>query len=128
MDDQFDFERLEVYRLGQELSREVAAILRELPRGAGESADNLRRATKSITRNIGEGCGKWHPADKIFYFQIARGSANECGASLNELVEFGYVAAERIQKARGLALRIVASLVGLIRFFEKRQMAPSQPR
>ena len=81
MDPTFDFERLEVYQLSRELNREVAALLKDLPRGAGESADNLRRAARSITRNIAEACGKWTIPDKINRFQIARGSASECGAA-----------------------------------------------
>ena len=54
----FDFERMDVYQVGRELNRELAAIIAELPRGAGEARDNLRRAGASITRNLAEANGK----------------------------------------------------------------------
>ena len=116
----FDHERLEVYQLARELNREVAALLKELPRGSAESADNLQRATKSITRNIAEGAGKWRVPDKTHFYQIARGSATECAASLDELVDFGLLPESRIERAKQLAWRIVAMLVGMIRSLEDR--------
>lgn len=117
---QFDHEHLDVYQLWRELNREVAAILKDLPRGSAESADNVRRATKSIGRNIAEGAGKWLLADKINFYQIARGSGTECAASLDEMVDFGYVSAERVERAKALAWRITAMLIGMIRSLEKK--------
>ena len=109
-----DHERLDVYRLSRELNREIAAITGELPRGAAESADNLRRAAKSIMRNIAEGCGKWLIPDKIHFLQIARGSATECPASLDELVDHGLTTQARVEAAKQLCWRIISMLVALI--------------
>ena len=115
---EFDHERLEVYQLGRELNREIAAIVRELPRGAAESADNLRRAGYSITRNIAEACGKWTAADKARFHHMARGSGMEVPAALDELVDSGFVKPDRVQHARTLAWRIVSMLMALIRSLE----------
>lgn len=120
MDIVFDHERLEVYQVARELNREVALLLKDLPRGSAESADNLQRGSKSITRNLAEGTGKWRLPDKIHFYQIARASATECAASLDELVDFGLVAADRITRAKQLAWRVVAMLVGMIRSLEDR--------
>ena len=111
----FDYERLDVYQLGRELNREVAAINSELPRGAGEAGDNLRRSCASITRNLAEANGKWTAADKAMRYYIVRGSGMEAGASLDELVDCGYVAPGRVTHARRLASRIVSMVTGLIR-------------
>jgi four helix bundle protein len=111
----FDHERLEVYQVGRELNREIAEIVKELPEGLGESADNLTRAGRSITRNIAEGSSKGTAADRCKFYRIARGSATEVPASLDEMVDGGAVTEARTQKARQLALRIVAMLVNLIR-------------
>ena len=115
MDMLLDHERLEVYQVSREFSREVAAIIAELPRGAGEPADNLRRATASITRNIAEAWGRATPEEKAHYLHIARGSTAEASASLTELVDFGFTTADRVQAAKTLAWRIISMLVGLIR-------------
>lgn len=111
----FDFERMDVYQVGRELNRELAAIIAELPRGAGEARDNLRRAGASITRNLAEANGKWTGPDKRQRYHIARGSAMEVGASLDELVDFGFVAPGRVTHTKTLASRMVSMLMGLIR-------------
>jgi four helix bundle protein len=121
----FDHEKLEVYQVARELNREVAMLLAALPRGHAESKENLSRATKSITRNIAEGGGRWRPADKIRFYHIARGSATECAAGLDELIDTGAIPATRSQAARDLAPRVVAMLIKLIRSLESRPSSPS---
>jgi four helix bundle protein len=111
----FDHERLEVYQVGRELNREIAGLVKELPAGLGEAADNLVRAGRSITRNIAEGCSKGTTADRCRFYRTARGSGTEVPASLDELVDAGAVAEARVAKARDLAHRIVSMLVNLIR-------------
>ena len=111
----FDFEGLEIYPLIREFNREVAAILSEVPRGNQESKDNLERAAKSIGRNFAEGAGRWLLADKIYFYQMGRGSGTEGARSLDELVDWGLVPAERIVRAKELARRIVNMLTGMIR-------------
>ncbi|MDI6715452.1 MAG: four helix bundle protein [Actinomycetota bacterium] len=49
-----------------------------LPKGKYFMADQLRRASLSISLNIAEGNGRWHKAEKRQFFTIARGSACEC--------------------------------------------------
>ena len=53
------------------LSQQGSAINRGL-------ADQLSRASFSISLNIAEGNGRWHQADKRQFFWIARGSVFEC--------------------------------------------------
>ena len=125
----FDHERMEIYPLIREFNREVAGILGEVPRGNAETKDNLERAAKSIGRNFAEGAGKWLLADKINFYQIARGSGTEGARSLDELVDWGLVPAERIVKAKELAWRIVNILTGMIRKLEslpERENAPKK--
>ena len=125
----FDHERMEIYPFIREFNREVAAILAELPRGNAETKDNLERAAKSIGRNLAEGAGKWLLADKINFYQIARGSGTEGARSLDELVDWGLVPPERIVYAKELAWRIVNMLTGMIRKLEsmpERENAPKK--
>ena len=125
----FDHESLDIYPLIREFNREVASILSEIPRGNAETKDNLERAAKSIGRNFAEGAGKWLLADKINFYQIARGSGTEGARSLDELVDWGLVPPERIVRAKELAWRIVNMLTAMIRTLESlpdRLNAPKQ--
>jgi len=123
----FDHERLEVYQLAREFNREVHKLLGEVSRGHAESKDNLTRAAKSITRNIAEGSGKWKVADKVNFYHIARASATESAASLDELVDYAMLPAERVRRVKPILSRIVAMLIGMIRSLETRG-APDMSR
>lgn len=117
----FDHERLEVYQVARQLNREVREVLEHVPRGHADSKDNLRRAAESVTRNIAEGAGKWKIPDKVNFYHIARASATECAACLDELVDFGLVAEDRIRPAKETLVRVVAMLIAMIRSLESRE-------
>jgi four helix bundle protein len=115
----FDHERLEVYQLARALNREVHGIAPELPPGSAESADNARRAARSIPRNFAESSGRWRVADRVRFLNFARGSGTEVGASMDELVDCGYATEARVAHAKHLAWRIVSMLVALIKSLER---------
>lgn len=124
----FDHEQFDVYSLIRELNREVASVIRDVPAGNHESKDNLERATKSIGRNFAEGAGKWLLADKIHFYQISRGSGTESAASLDELVDWDLIAAERVVRAKELLFRIVSVLTAMIRKLESLPYRENAPR
>ena len=129
MDALFDHDRLEVYQLAREFNRGLQRLLEDLPAGQAETKDNLRRAAKSITRNIAEGSGRWKPADKVRFYHIARASATECAASLDELVDFCVLTPEQVQPHKAVLSRLVGKLISMIRSVEARPAnpAPSHP-
>ena len=120
MDALFNHEKLEVYGVARLFNREVRDLLEALPRGHADSRDNLKRGAMSITRNIAEGSGKWTIRDKVNFYHIARGSATECAACLDELVDFDLVPQERIQAPKQTLFRVVAMLTAMIRSLESR--------
>ena len=63
-------------------------ILRELPKGLGFMADQLRRAASSVTLNFAEGCGRTGKAERRRFFTIAQASANEVAAVFDVLSRF----------------------------------------
>lgn len=115
-----DHEGLEVYQLARQLNREVKKLVDPIPRGVSESLDTLLRAAKSIQRNIAEGAGKWSVRDKVKFYHIARASATECCASLDELVDWEIATVEAVRKAKQIAARIVIMLIAMIRSIEQR--------
>src|ERR1041384_5017556 len=72
---------LRVYDAAQRFAAAVTRCIRSsaLP---NEDADQLRRSTKSISDNIAEGHGYGPGKNRLRFYRIARGSAEE---SLNQL-------------------------------------------
>jgi hypothetical protein len=71
------------------------------------------RASQAIPLNIAEGNGKATDGDRRRYFEIARGSAMECGAIQDMLEVYGAMSAEENAKAKAVLDRIVAMLTKL---------------
>jgi four helix bundle protein len=74
----FLFEKLEVYQKALAFAERVSTLTSGFPRGSWYLADQLNRASLSISLNIAEGNGRWTQADRRNFFGIARGSVHEC--------------------------------------------------
>lgn len=104
-----DHERLDVYQCALQFAAVAIQILQRLPpRGHGELADQLRRATFSIPLNIAEGAGKPTDEDRSRFHAIARGSAMECGAILDLLQVQDLAVPAAVGEAKALTVRVVA--------------------
>jgi len=76
----FGHEDFKPYRRSIEFLKIAIQLLDHLPRGSAHLRDQLKRAAISISLNIAEGSGKSTKADKLRFYEIARGSAMECAA------------------------------------------------
>jgi four helix bundle protein len=65
--------------------------------------------------NIAEGSGKWTAPDRCRFYDIARGSALECAASLDVAVVKKFLRSEEITDAKKMLVAVVSMLVGLIK-------------
>jgi four helix bundle protein len=108
-------QRLDAYRVAIDLFRGVEAAASRFPRGYADMKDQLRRATGAIVRNIAEGANRFHPADKMARFLVARGEAGECEATLEMAQIVGAVPGPEATALRRLAARVSALIGGLIR-------------
>jgi four helix bundle protein len=79
----------------------------------GVVLDQFKRAFISIPLNIAEGSGKHTRKDQSKFYDIARGSALECGACLDVLVAMKLVDAREIEIGKSLIGEIVAMLTAL---------------
>jgi len=115
----FDHERLDVYQFALDFAVMANDIVESLPRGRGNLADQLARASTSIVLNIAEGSGKYSGPDKRRYYLSAAGSTAECAAILDILMRFNLV--EKTQHSLGKELldRMAAMLVGLAKRHQK---------
>ena len=111
---QFDHEKLNVYQTAVIFVAWSSDLLTDIPKNISVY-NQFDRASTSIPLNIAEGNGKYTPADRCRFFDIARGSALECAACLDVLVAKTIIEESLAVEGKGLLLKIVSMLVGLIR-------------
>ena len=114
LDELFDFERLDVYRLACEHLEQVIIEGEKLPSKASKQRDHLDRAADSILFNIAEGSAKPRGSrDRKRFFDIAQASAKECAAVWTNLQMRSHVSRQISKQARELLRRIVSMLIRL---------------
>ena len=112
-----DLHKLDVYRCALELYRIIGAIIGQFPRGEADLRAQMRRASRSVPFNIGEGVGKRGRARAAAY-EVALGEAKELIVAL-DCVEIDELACPRdINDAQHIADRVAAMLTRLIRSAE----------
>lgn len=111
---ELDHEKLDVYVVSLEFAAWAYNLCRNLKGVDRYARDQLLRASQSITLNTAEGCGKVPPAERGRFFQIASGSARECGAILDILNRCGILNSEDLLVGKGLLIRNVAMLTRMI--------------
>jgi four helix bundle protein len=110
---QFGHEQLDVYRVSIRYvawAYETAKRLRGIDR---HTRDQLLRASQSIPLNIAEGNGRGTNADRRRFFEIARGSALECGSIQDCLEACNVLTAVENAQGKTMLIRIVAMLTKL---------------
>lgn len=111
---QLDHEKLDVYRAGLDFAVWAYDLSRGLKGVDRHARDQLLRASQSIALNIAEGSGKVPSADRGRFFQIASGSARECGAVIDILSRCGIIDHETAAEGKQLLVRIVSMLTRMI--------------
>ena len=112
---EFEHERLDVYRAAIELFVVADAVAATLPRGRGYLADQLRRAASSISVNIAEGAGEFASDEKARFYRIARRSATESAAILDACRALSLTTDSSSEAGRAVLLRIVAMLTAIVK-------------
>ena len=108
----FGHEQLDVYRAAIEYVGWVFRLCERL-KAHRNAKDQLLRASQSIPLNIAEGNGKATEGERRRFFEIARGSALECGAAQDVLEVCGALSPAENADAKKLLDRIVAMLTKL---------------
>jgi len=117
-----DLHKLDVYRCALELYKRVGRIVASFPRGEADLRNQMRRASRSVPFNIGEGVGKRGRARAAAY-EVALGEAKELIVAL-DCVEIDELAAlEEITPAQDFADRVAAMLTKLIRSAEEQAIS-----
>ena len=108
-----ELHQLDVYRCALQLYRAVGRIVAQFPRGEADLRSQMRRASRSVPFNIGEGVGKRGRARAAAY-EIALGETKELivaldGVEINELALL-----DNVIVTQNLADRTAAMLTKLI--------------
>ena len=111
-----DHERLDVYRLARELSREVGRLMKKAryTQERPDMVDQVNRATASIPLNLAEGTGETSVGRRAYFYRVARSSATELSAALDHMVDLEMLAEDDVAAAKALILRIVSMLYKLV--------------
>ena len=113
--DQFDHEKLDVYKVSIDFVSQAEEITKDLPKGRGYLVDQLQRAALSISLNIAEGAGEFSRKDKARFYRMALRSATECAAILDAGEHTGLVRKDSREVGRVLLLRVVSMLTKMVR-------------
>ena len=103
------FKKLDVYRCSVRFLKLASRLAAKVPKGHGDLASQLRRASLSIPLNIAEGSGR-KGRDAMRFYVIARGSALECAALLDGMVALEITGERELEEHNGLLDRIAAML------------------
>jgi four helix bundle protein len=110
-----NFRKLDVYQIAIRFLPLAVSIADSLPPRYSGMADQLRRASLSISLNIAEGSGKNTGPDQRRFYSIARGSAMECAAIIDACCALSIIEVARAQKADQLLLSTIRMLSKMCR-------------
>ena len=124
--DGFAHRKLDVYRLATEFFKSAYELSKRLPRSEGFMKTQFLRAALSIQLNIAEGSGELRPREKARFYRIARRSADECSALLEDIEYVLKLRPEELEPYFQQLQVITVMLIGLDRSMTAR--ARSQKR
>src|SRR6266702_174295 len=110
----FDHEKLDAYKKALAFAQWSEGILERIPKSAAVHGQ-LDRARTSIVLNIPEGNGRFTPADRCRFFDIARGSGLESAGCLDLIFIKKLLSESELDAGKTLLKEMVSLLFGLIR-------------
>ncbi len=110
----FDHEKLTIYQKALAFAAWSESILERISKSTAVHGQ-FDRARTSIVLNIPEGNGRFTPADRCKFFDVARGSALECAGCIDVLFIKKLLSEAELDEGKSLLKDIVSLPVGLIR-------------
>lgn len=112
---EFDFEKLDVYKVSMEFVEKVFDISIAFPQKYQFSVgEQIRRASLSVPNNIAEGTGRKGAKDRKRFYNIAFGSIRECIPVLRITFQQDIIDKGTHRSLREYCHRISSMLVKLI--------------
>jgi four helix bundle protein len=123
------FEHLVVWQKAHALALFVhRRIVPLLPREEKwDLADQIRRASKSVSSNIAEGYGRYYYRDAVRFCYMARGSLCETQNHLLNARDLNYIPIDLYTHARNLSEEAYRLLNGYISYLKQRKPGKDEP-
>lgn len=116
------FETLEVWKKARELRKEISKLTKALPSDERfRLADQMIRASRSVTANIAEGHGRYHFQENIQFCRQARGSLYEVLGHLTVALDENYIYEEEFNISKTKIFVVIKILNGYISYLKKRK-------
>jgi four helix bundle protein len=114
------FEDLECWKLAASLRRKLSAVVKDFPQHEKfKLADQIVRASRSVTANLAEGYGRFHYQEYIQFCRHSRGSLYELIDHLMVAFEEKYITETQLKECKGEIDRCLAVLNGFINYLSK---------
>jgi len=114
------FEELDCWQAARSASKLIRGFIKKLPASERyDLIDNMRRASRSSTRNIAEGFGRFSYRENIKFCIISRGSQYELIDDVISCKEDLYINDVDYFEARKLLNKSIAILNGYINYVER---------
>lgn len=114
------FEELEVWKLGRTIRTDFSQLAKTLPNEEKyRLADQVIRASRSVTANIAEGFGRFHYQENIQFCRQARGSLMELIDHLSVANDEHYITEVQYKVFRQKILHCIKVLNGYVAFLKK---------
>jgi len=115
MNNDFSFEKLEVYKRSLKFSIELCKLAAKFPYAYSRIRDQLIGAAISIPLNIAEGSGRFGKKEKANFYKYSRASVFECVPILTICYELGLISDEELLHYKDEASELSKMLNGLIK-------------
>ncbi len=117
-----DFRDLEVWQKGRDLRTEISEICKKLPpEEKFRLADQMLRASRSVTANIAEGYGRFYYQENIQFCRQARGSLFELIDHSMVCIECGYISRDEGDGLINEVKEVIRLLNGYIKYLQNRK-------
>ncbi len=111
------FEDLECWQVATEVRRFVMKLVKKFPPEEKYSlANNMTRASRSVTQNIAEGFGRFHYQENVQFCRQSRGSLHELVDQLITARDENYISEGELQEGRERISKATALLNGYINY------------
>ena len=122
----FSFEDLQIWQEARKFRIKISDKVKDLPiEEKYRLADQMIRASRSITANIAEGYGRFHYKENMQFCRQARGSIYEMIDHLTVALDEGYITFQDFEYLRNECYTLLKMLNGYIRYLKDKSKLSS---
>src|SRR3989304_5219099 len=118
----YSFENLEVYQYARIYRKKMYKLSKKLPPEEKYNlADQIRRASVSLTNNIAEGHGRFHYQENIQFLRHSRGSLTKLLDDVNTCIDEEYADLQELNGLKREGFEIMRRINGYIAYLKRRK-------